>query len=157
MCNPEVIGDVIYRINCKYIKVGEVRIDISAVKSADGQGEEGEDEINDGNSEETHIDLIYNYDLIELEDFKFEEYVSFIATYCQEVQKKLESEGKEFDPLFRKKVGTFIKSVMPRKDSMKYYIAKDSDVTTMIILVEFSSDDTIFAYFIKEGLVAQKF
>lgn len=145
-----------YKIKCTRLNKNATKVDIGANKSADGQEEE-EEVVDD--QQETIIDLIDSSRLKETGLDKAT-YKSFLKDYLTAVKTKLEESNPDRVAPFMAGAKTFMSKLLtnPRfPESFSFYLGESEDIQGMIILLEFMEDESMYAYFWRDGLYSRKY
>lgn len=145
-----------YKIKCTRLNKNSTKVDIGANKSADGQDED--EEVAD-DQQETVIDLVDGARLKETSLDK-STYKSFLKDYLAAVKAKLEDSNPERVASFMAGAKTFMSKLLtnPRfPDSFCFYLGESEDIQGMIILLEYMEDESMYAYFWKDGLYSRKY
>lgn len=149
---------MIYKIKCTRINKNAAHVDIGANKSADGQNEDDGDDVNDP-QQETVIDLIDSSRLKETSLDKAT-YKTFLKEYLAAIKEKLQESDPDRVAPFMAGAKNFMSKILTDSrfpDSYSFYLGESEDIQGMIILLEYLEDESMFAYFWKDGLYSRKY
>jgi hypothetical protein len=148
------VDDVVYRVECRLVKKGNVEIDIGA-NPATGEGEEpAEEAVEDGSYEV--IDVV---DALRLESTAYDKksYMAHIKEYMKAIKNYLQENKPDRVAAFEKGAVAYVKKVLENFSKYGFFTGESCDPEAMTVLYEEADDGKTYMIYWKDGLKAQKY
>lgn len=149
--------NIVYRVPCKNVQCGPVKVDIGANPSTGGGEDASEcapvEELDE--SIQTKIDIV---DAFNLEETSFDKkgFMTYLKSYFKAIRAKIEERNPQEVAAFESNAQTFAKKIFSNFDNYRFYQGQSMDPEAMVCLLETSEDDKMSLIYWKHGLKACK-